>query len=172
MNPESGTLARAIEIAARAHAGQKDKNGAPYILHPIRVMARLETETEMIVGVLHDVPEDSQPPDRWGIEDLRAEGFSEGVLEALDCVTKREGEDYAAFIGRAEAHPVARRVKLADLEDNMDIRRLREVDARTAERLARYLEAWTRLRGKVTCQEIPEGTPAEVRPTPPECRHD
>ena len=75
------TLEKAIEIAARAHAGQVDKAGQPYILHPIRVMLRMGSEAERITGVLHDVIEDSDVT----LEDLRDEGFDAAILEALDC---------------------------------------------------------------------------------------
>jgi len=87
-------------------------------------MMRVETEPEQIVAVLHDVVEASQPPQRWGFDELRREGFAEPVLAALECVTRREGETCEEFIRRSLALSVARRVKLADLEDNMDIRRL------------------------------------------------
>ena len=96
-----------------------DKAGQPYLLHPLRLMMRVETETEKIVAVLHEVVEDSQPPQRWGFDELRREGFSEPVLAALAGVTRREGETCEEFIRRSLAHPVARRVKLADLEDNI-----------------------------------------------------
>ena len=98
-------------------------------------MMRAETETEKIVAVLHDVVEDSQPPQRWGFDELRCEGFSEPVLAALEGVTRRESETCEEFIRRSLTHPVARRVKLADLEDNLDIRRLATLTDRDAERL-------------------------------------
>ena len=136
------TLEEAIALAVQAHKGQKDRNNQPYILHPLRVMMRLETETERIVGVLHDVIEDTSiTPD-----DLRKAGYSEEVLAALDCVTKREGEAYEDFVLRSATNPVARRVKLADLEDNMDVKRLSEVKEKDIERLNRYLKAWAHLR--------------------------
>ena len=105
------TLERAIEIAMKAHKGQMDKAGAPYILHPLRVMMSLDSESEMIVGILHDVIEDSA----WTAEQLREEGFSEEIIEALDCLTKREGESYEDFIDRAKLTPLSHRVKIADL---------------------------------------------------------
>ena len=86
----------------------------PYILHPLRLMMRVETETEKIVAVLHEVVEDSQPPQRWGFDPRRREDFSESVLGALECVTRREGETCEDVIRRSLAHPVARRLKLAD----------------------------------------------------------
>lgn len=136
------TLEDAIALAVEAHRGQRDKAGQTYILHPLRVMMRLETETERMVAVLHDVVEDSP----WTLERLRELGYPEEVLGALDCLTKREGETYEAFIERVLPHPLARRVKRADLEDNMDVRRLPAVTAKDAERLARYRAAWARLR--------------------------
>ena len=137
------TLEHAITLAVKAHQGQLDKYGRPYILHPLRVMFRLETELEQIVGVLHDVIEDSDIT----FDDLRRMGYSEEVLTALDGVTRREDETYDEFVTRSLAHPVSRRVKLADLEDNMDLRRLSvQLTEKDFERLQRYRRAWERLR--------------------------
>jgi hypothetical protein len=137
------TLARAIEIAVHAHAGQTDKAGAPYILHPLRVMLALSGEEDRIVGVLHDVVEDCPG---WSADRLRAEGFSETVRDALAHVTKlADGEDYAAFIDSCCRNPIAKRAKRADLLDNLDVRRLPEVRDRDSLRLNRYLEALSRL---------------------------
>jgi (p)ppGpp synthase/HD superfamily hydrolase len=136
-------LQQAISLAVEAHAqSAPDKGGQPYILHPLRVMLRLETDDERIVAVLHDVVEDTQHT----LDSLRARGFSAEVVAALDCVTKREGEAYEQFITRCEKNPLARRVKLADLEDNMDVRRLASVSAKDAERLAKYVTSWHRLK--------------------------
>ena len=140
-------LDKAILIAAQAHMGQKDKNGAPYILHPLRMMLRFRTGTEMIAAVLHDVVEDS--PD-WDFERLRAEGFSEEIIEAVDHLTRREEETYAEFVDRAQQHPLAHRVKLADLEDNMDLTRLNSLTTEDQARLARYHQAWQKLADKAS----------------------
>ena len=137
-----GMLARAIEIAASAHATQVDKGGAPYVLHPLRMMMKQTTEAAMIAAVLHDVIEDTP----WTLAKLRAEGFPEQVLDAVVCLTKREGEDYATFIARAGANPIARAVKLADLEDNMDLRRIPEPVQKDLDRLAKYRRSWETLR--------------------------
>lgn len=147
-----GSLFRAIEIAVEAHAGVLDKAGAPYILHPLRVMFSLESEIERIVGVLHDVVEDCGPV--WTFERLASDGFSDEVIGALKSVSKlpedEDSEDdsieikrdrYLAFIRRAGAHPVGRKVKLADLEDNLDVSRLQEVSLKDAARLSKYLDA-------------------------------
>ncbi len=131
-------LEKAIAIAVEAHRGQKDKNGAAYILHPLRVMARVNCEAEKIAAILHDVVEDSG----WTLDRLRNEGFSAEVIQAIDFVTKREGESYEDFVKRSAANPVARRVKIADLEDNMDIRRMEALMPTDAERLNQYLRAW------------------------------
>jgi (p)ppGpp synthase/HD superfamily hydrolase len=136
-------LEKAIAIAMQAHAGQTDKAGMPYILHPLRVMMKMTSVTEMIVAVLHDVVEDSE----WTIDQLRAEGFAEEVLAALDLLTKRTGEAYEAFIQRAKALPLSCAVKLADLEDNMDAKRLRNVTEEDRERLEKYRRAWKELNG-------------------------
>jgi len=134
-------IEEAIRIAVDAHRGQRDRGGAPYILHPLRVMLRVHTDAERMAAVLHDVVEDSA----WTLDDLRARGFADEVVAAVDALSRREGEDYGAFVERAAAHPVARRVKLADLEDNLDLRRTGTVEPDDAERLNRYLRAWRRL---------------------------
>lgn len=142
-----GTLNDAIAIAAIAHQGQRDKAGDPYILHPLRIMMRMENEVARIVGVLHDVVEDTREKDskeRWTLERLLEAGFSAEVIEALDRVTdrKHEGESYEEFVKRAAANPVSRNVKIADLEDNMNMLRLNKVGSKQLERLERYHRAW------------------------------
>jgi len=136
------TLEDAIALAVQAHRGQVDKAGQPYILHPLRMLFRLESEDERIVAVLHDVIEDTPTT----FADLRALGYAEEILQALDCVTRRPDETYEQFIERAAANPLARRVKLADLEDNMDLRRMRALADHDLERLQRYLDAWQKLK--------------------------
>ncbi|HEY0603084.1 MAG TPA: HD domain-containing protein [Herpetosiphonaceae bacterium] len=131
------TLGRAIAIAAQAHQEQRDKAGAPYILHPLRMMAQMRGEDERIVAVLHDLIEDTD----WTLDQLRAEGFSGDVLAAIDCLTRRDDESYEAFIERARENELARKVKLADLEDNMDLRRIAEVTDKDLERLHKYHRA-------------------------------
>jgi (p)ppGpp synthase/HD superfamily hydrolase len=135
-------LDKAILIAAQAHLGQKDKYGAPYILHPLRMMLRFKSEAEMIVAALHDVIEDN--PD-WTFERLRAEGFSAEIIEAVDHLTRREEESYEEFVDRAQQNPLARQVKVADLEDNMDLKRIKNLTEKDKERLARYHKAWLKL---------------------------
>lgn len=136
------TIERAIEIAVLAHKGQKDKSGVEYILHPLRVMERGKTEVEKICGVLHDVVEDSD----WTIDDLKNEGFSEEVISVIKCLTKEtENEDYDEFIERIAKDPIATKVKLNDLLDNMDITRLNELSEQDLRRLNKYLRAYKKL---------------------------
>jgi (p)ppGpp synthase/HD superfamily hydrolase len=137
------SLERAIAIAAMAHEGQVDKGGAPYILHPLQVMLRLQDPEARTVAVLHDVVEDSPV----SLEDLREQGFSEGVLSALEALTKREGEDYQAFVERAGRDPLARQVKLADLAENSDLSRIPAPSAKDLERVAKYRRAIDYLEG-------------------------
>ena len=136
------TLDRAIEIATEAHRGQLDKSGNEYIGHPLRVMAMGHTTEEKIVGILHDVVEDST----WTFEQLAAEGFSAEIIEALRCVTKlSDGEPYDKFIARIKRNPLAVAVKLNDLTDNMDIRRLPSLSDKDVKRLKKYLKAYKQL---------------------------
>jgi len=138
MNKEKACLNEAIQIAIQGHAKQADKAGNPYVLHPLRLMMRMTTEEEKIAAVLHDVVEDTE----WTIAALRDTGFSEGVLTAVGCLTKLEGETYNDFIRRAGQNPIAKRVKIADLEDNMDVKRLVSIEDRDVERLRKYHAAW------------------------------
>ena len=133
------TLDRAIAIAAEAHTDQKDKTGISYILHPIRLMIQMDSEEAMIAAVLHDVVEDSV----WTLDDLRREGFSDEVLNAVDCLTHREGEgeDYWDYIKRAGSDPIALKVKLADLLDNLNPNRLNKVTEEDEKRFERYRKA-------------------------------
>lgn len=128
------TLERAIQIAAAAHAGQLDKAGSPYILHPLRVMLRVETAHERMAAVLHDVVEDTPVT----LAELQAEGFASEVLSAVAALTKHPGETRLEAAARAAADPVARAVKLADNTENMDLSRIANPTARDFERLEEY----------------------------------
>jgi (p)ppGpp synthase/HD superfamily hydrolase len=130
------TLERAIAIAAEAHAGQVDKAGAPYVLHPLRVMLSLASNDERIVGVLHDVCEDCL---EWTFDRLRKEGFPDHIIVALQSVTKREGEEYEDFVRRAAANPIGRSVKRADMMDNIDLSRISAPTEKDFERIMKYL---------------------------------
>lgn len=147
-------LEKAISIATQAHEGQLDKGGNPYILHPLRVMMALRTTEEMIVGVLHDVVEDCEGKG-FGWELLEGEGFSEEVLEGLRSVTKTPEEDalikslsgkdrvnaYLQFVVRAKRNPIDRRVKRADIHDNLNVTRVGALDEKDLQRLNQYKQA-------------------------------
>lgn len=141
----TGTLERAVAIAAEAHAGQVDKAGEAFILHPLRVMMDLDTETERIVGILHDVVERNPA---WTLGALRSEGFSETIIEAVDSVTRRDGEEYETFVRRAAANTIGRRVKLADISDNRKLLKIKRLEPEDHDREKRYvmaeriLESW------------------------------
>lgn len=136
------TLKRAIEIAFEAHRDQKDKNGEPYIGHVLRVMNMGRTENEKICGVLHDLVEDTE----WTFDNLRSEGFSKTIVDALTCVTKTsEDEDYEEFTDRIAKNRLAVLVKINDLSDNMDVRRLDVIREKDIHRLNKYLRAYRRL---------------------------
>ena len=110
-------LDRAIEIALDAHAGQSDKAGEPYFLHCNRVAAVVSNIDEKIVAYLHDVVEKGP---HWSLDRLRAEGFSDAVVSAVDALTRRDNEDDEAFVLRAASNGLARPVKKADLKDNLE----------------------------------------------------
>lgn len=132
----------AIHVALYAHSGQRDKAGSPYILHPLRVMLAMDSEEAMIAAVLHDVVEDSAVT----VADIR-DTFGGTVADAVDALTRREGEDYTDFITRCGTNPLARRVKQADLHDNRDLSRLgREVTAADLSRDLKYSRAQSQLR--------------------------
>lgn len=131
------TLEHAIALAAKAHEGQVDKAGEPYILHPLRMMLSLSTTEERISAILHDVVEDSH----WSLDCLRAEGFSETVIEAVDALTRRSDESYEDFVRRAAANPIGRSVKLADLKDNSDLSRITSPMERDYQRIEKYRRA-------------------------------
>ena len=128
------TLERAIEIATRAHAGQHDKAGQPYILHPLRVMLAMKTGPERMAAVLHDVVEDTHVT----LDALRSEGFSSEVLDAVFALTKTKGETRLAAAQRAAANAIARAVKLADVADNMDLNRIPQPTDKDRARLEEY----------------------------------
>ncbi|KMZ40037.1 MULTISPECIES: HD domain-containing protein [Bacillales] len=131
------TLEKAIVIATQAHAGQVDKGGNPYILHPLRIMLKMSTVETMISAVLHDVLEDTDVT----VEELRNEGFSEEIIAAVIALTRNDDETYMEFVGRTKQNPIARLVKLGDLEDNSDLSRIPEPTEKDHERLLRYKRA-------------------------------
>jgi len=138
---ERDMLAQAIALAAQAHVNQVDKAGQPYILHPLRMMQRLDDRAAQIVAVLHDVVEDSAIT----LADLQAAGFAPEIISAIDAITRRADEDYAQFITRLQGNALARQVKLADLVDNMDLTRIGKLTPADLARVERYHLAWRQL---------------------------
>ena len=135
-------LAKAINLAMQAHDGQTDKAGMPYIGHVMRVMQAGRTIDEKITGVLHDIVEDTP----WTFEALLNEGFPVHIVDALRCVTKlHDDEPYEEFIQRVKSNPLAVAVKINDLTDNMDIRRLSDLTDKDVQRLRKYLKAYQEL---------------------------
>ena len=137
-------LEQALALAVEAHEGHRAGEGRPYILHPLRVMARVETDAERIVAILHDTVENGS--DRVSFARLRQEGFPEEIVQAVDCLTRRDGEPYADMIERIAPNALARRVKLADLADNLDLPRQSELTQGEFEGLQMRLKAWHRLK--------------------------
>ncbi|WP_238547952.1 phosphohydrolase [Meridianimarinicoccus roseus] len=134
---ENEMIDAAFAFAVKAHTGQRDKSGAAYLLHPVRVMGRVQGAAAQAVALMHDVLEDSDAT----AEDLRAAGFPEEVVAGVEAMTRAPDESYGDFVDRAAADPIARRVKLADIEDNLDLRRLAGLGAADMARLQRYLAA-------------------------------
>lgn len=146
-------LERALQIAVTAHAGQIDKAGQPYIFHPIRVMGRCAGLEARILALLHDTVEDTPVT----FAELAQAGFPASVLDRLRLLTHDKAVPYDDYITAILGDPVAIEVKLADLADNTDLRRLSEITPRDVERLQRYLRALHRLRA---------GRPAEAGALP------
>jgi (p)ppGpp synthase/HD superfamily hydrolase len=130
------TIEKAVEIAAKNHAGEVDKAGAPYLLHPLRLMFAVKSPFEKMAAVLHDVVEDTPVT----LDDLRNEGFHTDVIDAIEALTKRSGESRIEAAARAAANPIARVVKLADVTDNMDLGRIAEPADKDFERLKEYVK--------------------------------
>jgi len=142
-------LDRAIEIALDAHAGDRDKAGETYIRHPLRVMQAMDTETERIVAVLHDVVEDSH----YTLAEIEEE-FGKEVRDAVDCLTKNEekretmdSETYylEEFIPKAADNDIARKVKRVDIQDNLDLNRLSKITEDDFDRITKYHQALQKL---------------------------
>lgn len=129
---------KAIETAAKAHDGQFDKAGQPYIYHPLRVMFYAEGDEKVkCAAVLHDVMEDS-PVTEY---DLKKLGFDDEIITALKLLTRSEGQDYFEYVKNLKGNPIAKAVKLADLKDNMDMSRIKEPKERDFLRLEKYKKA-------------------------------
>ena len=132
----------ALAIASEKHDGQTDKSGMPYIGHVVRVAERCQSPTAKIVALLHDIIEDTDVTADY----LREKGIPDDIVACVLIMTRRDGESYEDYIRRVAANPVCREVKISDLEDNMDIRRLTDLTDYDFQRLRKYLKAWHFLR--------------------------
>jgi (p)ppGpp synthase/HD superfamily hydrolase len=128
----------AVSIAKEAHKGQKDKAGADYILHPLRVADRCSDMEEKIVAVLHDVIEDTNINENYLLE----KGFPENIVNAVLAISRKKEESYEDFVKRVKLNPISRKVKIHDLEDNLDLRRLDFITEKDVERINKYLKAY------------------------------
>jgi (p)ppGpp synthase/HD superfamily hydrolase len=134
-------IEKAISVALEAHSGQKDKAGAPYILHCLRVMLKGKTESEMITGVLHDTIEDTEVTAEY----LHEKGFSDEIVEAVVCLTKTGNEKGEEYITRVLSNNIAKKVKLYDVEDNMNLLRLDSLVESDIERINKYIKLHKKL---------------------------
>ena len=128
---------KALQTAFDAHKDQVDKTGLPYVFHPFHLAEQMETEDEVCVALLHDVVEDSD----MTMDDLRALGFPNHVIDALDLLTHDDSIEYMDYIESIKSNPLSTKVKLADLRHNSDPTRVDVVDDRMAERWEKYREA-------------------------------
>ena len=128
---------RAMQIAYRAHHGQTDRSGVPYVFHPFHLAEQMETEETTVAALLHDVAEDTE----LTLDDLRETGIPERVLEALALLTHDPAVPYLEYVARLKDNEIARAVKLADLKHNSDLTRLNRVGPRDLERVEKYRRA-------------------------------
>ena len=135
-------IEKSLKIALKAYAGQKDKAGKTYILHPLRLMNNVDTEEEMAIALLHDVIEDSD----FTEHDLLDKGIPSKVIEAVKCLSKLDGENYDDFIDRVLENELATKIKIVDIEDNINILRLSTVTDKDLRRIAKYHSAWIKLK--------------------------
>ena len=130
-------------LATRAHSGQTDKAGLPYITHPERVAGRLNTLEEQVVGWLHDTVEDTEVT----LTDISSQ-FGPETAAAVDAISRREGETWNAYLDRVQENPVARAVKISDLIDNSNLGRIPVITIKDVKRQAKYNKALEKLVGE------------------------
>ena len=126
----------ASKIAYKAHEGQTDKAGVPYIFHPIHIAEQMDSEESCVVALLHDVIEDSDIT-----LEILSKYFDDDIIAALRVLTKKENDDYVMYIKRVKTNKLATKVKIKDLEHNRDLTRLDEVTDRDKKRSMKYWEA-------------------------------
>lgn len=130
-------IIKAHEIAKMAHFGQVDRAGIEYIKHPETVASFVKTDEEKAVAYLHDVIEDTS----LTLLDLEMFGFSKNIIEAVDILTKKKGQDYQSYLDLVKTNELARVVKLADLRHNSDLTRLPKITKKDLERNEKYSSA-------------------------------
>ena len=128
---------KAMKLAYRAHHGQIDYNGIPYIFHPIHLAEQMKTEETVIVALLHDIIEDTD----YKIEDLEKMGFPKSVTDAISLMTHKKSVPYMDYVAKIKQNPIAKAVKLADLRHNSDTSRLDVIDTKALKRVEKYKEA-------------------------------
>ena len=128
---------KALRLCFAAHKEQQDKSGLPYVFHPFHLAEQMEDELTTVTALLHDVVEDSP----YTLTDLREMGFPEEVLAALALLTHDDDTPYLDYVARIKENPIARAVKLADLQHNSDLSRLDHVDDRALQRVEKYKKA-------------------------------
>lgn len=128
---------KALKLCFEAHKAQLDKSGMPYVFHPFHLAEQMDSEETTVVALLHDVVEDTSYP----IEDLKNMGFSEKILEAVSLMTHEEGMEYMDYVKKIKNNEIARKVKLADLKHNSDLKRLDKVDEKALKRREKYIKA-------------------------------
>lgn len=138
-------LEKAIQIAVNAHFGQKDKSGSPYILHPLRVMHAVDTTDAKITAILHDVVEDTPVT----FDDLIEAGIPKHLVITLRLLTHTDNLSYEDYIMRLSENPLAVKVKLADLKDNMDLSRMKEVSEDNIELFQKYVSSYRYLKERL-----------------------
>lgn len=135
-------LEKAIKLASIKHYGQRDKSNKPYIFHLLYVMNNLDDLKAKIVGVLHDILEDTDITRN----DLLNYGFSEDIVSAVEILTKSKNQKYMEYIENIKSNNIARKVKLIDLKHNMDLTRLYELSDKDLKRNEKYLKAYSYLK--------------------------
>ena len=131
---------KAMSMADKAHHGQVDKSGTPYIFHPIHLAEQMDDELSCCAALLHDTVEDTDVT----LDDIRRE-FSEELAEIIALLTHRKGQDYFDYVRAISRHPVARKIKFADLAHNTDRTRCVGMDI-PAEQLAKWDQKYEKAR--------------------------
>ena len=128
---------KALKLCFQAHKDQQDKSGMPYVFHPFHLAEQMTDEDTTVVALLHDVVEDTD----YTLEDLKAMGFSDTVLEALKLMTHDPQVPYMDYVAAIKPNRVAKAVKLADLRHNSDVTRMETMDEKAWQRKEKYLKA-------------------------------